>query len=200
MHGERGGASLQGGQKARGDGTRRADPWLERFAARDRDAIREAEALVTRIVSCRSFGVGPAEREDLVQETLTQVWEAIEGPQFDPSLSFESFVRIVATRRCIDWRRCRKHTCELPVNQTAPGEDPECSMLARERALLARRLLGALGPGCRELIRLHAVEGLTYGEIARLWNRSEGALRVQMCGCLARARRILATIRGGTRL
>jgi RNA polymerase sigma factor (sigma-70 family) len=170
---------------------RAVDPWLRRFAARDGAAILEAEALVARIVAYRGFGFGRAEREDLVQEAMAQIWEAIGGGRFDAARSFEAFVRTVATRRCIDGHRSRRATSELSPHLVSPEADPESALLARERAEVGRRLLSGLGDGCRELIRLHATEGLTYAEIGRRLQRSEGALRVQMSECLSRARRLL---------
>jgi RNA polymerase sigma factor (sigma-70 family) len=171
--------------------TQTVDPWLRRFAARDGAAILEAETLVARIVAYRGFGFGRAEREDLVQEAMAQIWEAIGGGRFDTGRSFEAFVRTVATRRCIDGHRSRRATSELSPHLVSPEADPESALLARERAEVGRRLLSGLGDGCRELIRLHATEGLTYAEIGRRWQRSEGALRVQMSECLSRARRLL---------
>jgi len=49
------------------------DVWLERFMGRDPEAILEVERLVDRIVALRGFGVSRPEREDLVQESLTQI-------------------------------------------------------------------------------------------------------------------------------
>jgi RNA polymerase sigma factor (sigma-70 family) len=167
------------------------DPWLSRFAAREGAAIVEAEALVARIVAYSGFGFGRAEREDLVQEAMAQIWEAIGNGRFDTGRSFEAFVRTVATRRCIDGRRSRRATTELSPLLVSGDADPESALLARERIEVGRRLLSGLGEGCRELIRLHANEGMTYAEIGRRWQRSEGALRVQMSECLSQARRLL---------
>ncbi|HYV85801.1 MAG TPA: sigma-70 family RNA polymerase sigma factor [Patescibacteria group bacterium] len=178
------------------DAGRNVDPWLRRFAARERDAIAETERLVARIVGHRGFHIGRAEREDLVQETMTQVWQAIGSGRFDAAQSFEAFVRTVATRRCIDWRRSRRATTDLSPALAAPDADPESSLLAKERVRVGQQLLAGLGEGCRDLIRLHATEGLAYAEIARRWGRSEGALRVQMSDCLSRARRLLEAMRG----
>ena len=179
--------------RAEGDpsAAQEVDPWFRKFAALDGAAIVEAQALVARIVAYRGFGFGRAEKEDLVQEAMAQIWEAIGGGRFDSGRSFEAFVRTVATRRCIDGHRSRRATSELSPHLVSREADPESALLARERVEVGRRLLSELGEGCRDLIRLHATEGLTYAEIARQWRRSEGALRVQMSECLSRARRLL---------
>ena len=173
------------------------DPWLERFAARDRQAIGEVQRLAERVVAFRGFGVPRAEREELVQETLTQIWQGIAAAGFDRARSFESFVRAVASRRCIDWRRTRRTLVELPGDARAREADPEKHLLAEERAAIGRKLLASLGDRCQELIRLHAQEDLTYAEIASRWGRSEGALRVQMSECLSRARLLFKRMREG---
>lgn len=164
------------------------DAWLERFMARDPGAILEVERLIARIVAFRGFGVFRPEREDLVQESLTQIWEAVALPGFDRGQSFEAFVRTVASRRCLDWRRVRRANVTLSPDLADQGKSPESALSERQRAALGRSLLAGLGEGCRELIRLHAIEDMTYGEIADRWGRTEGALRKQMSGCLARAR------------
>ncbi|HEV8122508.1 MAG TPA: sigma-70 family RNA polymerase sigma factor [Candidatus Polarisedimenticolia bacterium] len=174
------------------------DPWLRRFAAHETRSVSEVEALVARIVSYRGFGFTTAEREDLVQESMAQLWESIGGDRFDPGRSFEAFVRTLATRRCIDLRRGRRATSELSPELVSSEADPEAALLARERLETGRRVLKGLGERCRELIRLHAGEGLTYAEIGRRWDRSEGALRVQMCECLSQARRRLRDITART--
>ena len=59
-----------------------------------------------------------------------------------------------------------------------------------------------LSDACRELIRMRGREGLSYRQIARRQERTEGAVRNQMSRCLARARQILEEIdpgQGGVR-
>ncbi len=168
---------------------------VRRFLAHDRATTARVQALVTRIVSFRGFFVPRHERPDVVQEVLLDLWDAVSRPGFNARDSFEAFARTVTYRRCTDWRRARRPTVtiESPIVDGARG--PEAHALARERFLLGVRILGRLGQGCRELIRLHTTEGLTYSEIGARLGRSEGALRVQMHGCLDEARRELARLR-----
>lgn len=165
-----------------------ADPWLGRFLAEDRQALREVERLIARIVSCRAFGIPPADRQDLVQECLMQIWEGVALPGFDRARSFEAFVRTVASRRCLDWRRVRRLTVALPADLTDGAAGPDAEYSRAQRAALGQVLLDGLGDGCREVIRLHAVENLSYAEMAARLGRTEGALRKQMSDCLGRAR------------
>jgi RNA polymerase sigma factor (sigma-70 family) len=165
-----------------------ADPWLGRFLEQDRQALREVERLIARIVSSRAFGIPSSDRQDLVQECLMQIWEGVALPGFDRDRSFEAFVRTVASRRCLDWRRVRRLTVALPADLPSGAAGPDAAYSEAQRAALGRALLDGLGNGCREVIRLHAVENLSYAEISARLGRSEGALRKQMSDCLGRAR------------
>ncbi len=166
-----------------------------RFLARDAATVDGVAELVKRIVGFRGFFIPAAERQDVVQEVLLQLWDAAGRPGFDPRGSFEAFVRTIAYRRCIDWRRARRPL--EPLDPALPDglTGPEAQLLARERILLGSRVLALLKESCRELIKLHVTQRLTYAEIARRLHRSEGALRVQMVECLGEARKVLARIR-----
>ena len=143
------------------------------------------------MVRFRGYGIPVGDREDVVQETLLQIWEAVRQPQFDPSRKFESFVQTVAARRCIDRMRTRRTTVPLNPGLVHTATGPLGSLMRTERVELARKVLDSLKKACRELIRLHVAEKKTYGQIAEDLGRSEGALRVQMHQCIRDARKIL---------
>jgi RNA polymerase sigma factor (sigma-70 family) len=167
------------------------DPVLEGFLAEDRQALGRVERLADRVVSSPRFGLPPEDRRDVVQETLLDLWSAVERPGFDVERPFEPFVCSVACRRAIDWLR-RKRRTEPLVDSPAPREEgPEARTLHADRLRLGRLVLLDLGRACRELIRLHAVERRTWADIGRQLGRSEGALRVHMHGCLRKARECL---------
>ena len=161
------------------------------FVSRQPRAVSETRELVARIVAFRAYAVPPGDREDIVQEVMLQLWQAVEEPNFDLDRNFRGFIQVVAIRRCIDWTRTHKPTGGLPphVAQREPG--PLEQLVRDERIDVLREVLDRLGEGCRELIRLHVAEERTYGQIAELWGRSEGALRVQMFQCIRQARQIL---------
>jgi DNA-directed RNA polymerase specialized sigma24 family protein len=68
---------------------------------------------------------------------------------------------------------------------------PDDEILAKERRKLAQEIFSELKQPCRELLALRAGRGLTYGQMAQLLGRSEGALRTQSYYCLKQARAIL---------
>jgi len=158
--------------------------------------MAHVDELVRRVVRYEGYAIPGHEREDVAQEVLLQLWLAVARPDFDHQQSFDAFIRAVACRRCIDWRRRRRAVVELKADPIDGARGPEETVSEVERLRIGRRVLARLSPACRELIRLHAAEERTYGEIGSMQRRSEGALRVQMHACLKAARAIRADIEG----
>ena len=158
--------------------------------------MAHVEGMVRRVVRYEGYAIPWDEREDVAQEVLLQLWLAVARPDFDHEQSFEAFLRAIACRRCIDWRRRRRAMVELKPDLIDRGRGPEEMTSEVERLRIGRRVLARLSPACRELIRLHAAEEKTYGEIGSMLRRSEGALRVQMHACLKAARAIRAEFEG----
>lgn len=164
------------------------------FRRGDPEATREVRRRIERIVAFRGYHIPAEERRDLVQESATQIWQAVKSPGFDEGGGFWGLVEVVTARRSIDWlRRRRPETAE--VSEARSGADgPLESALARERERLASAALARLGKPCRELIHLHVGLGKPYGELEGVFGKSAGALRVQMLRCIREARRILAEL------
>jgi RNA polymerase sigma factor (sigma-70 family) len=177
------------------------DPAFRRFLAGDAETIRAAARTVASIVRFRAYFIPAGERADLEQDTLLHLWRAIGAPGFSFCNSFDGLVRSIAYRRCIDWRRTRRAISPLGCEPLDPAESADRRLLREESEDLGRRIIDRMRGPCRELFRLHAVEGLGYGEIAAIQGRSETALRTQMSACLKEARAALARLReaGGER-
>ena len=142
----------------------------------------------------RGYRMPAADKKDLEQEIMTQLWQAVSRSSFDAGEQFWGFVEVVTARRCIDWARGRYvkgREVELDESQPAIGPGPLGTTLAQERLELAHAALAQLAKPCRDLIYLHVGLGKSYSELAEQFNKSEGALRVQMHRCIARARQLL---------
>jgi RNA polymerase sigma-70 factor (ECF subfamily) len=163
----------------------------QRFAAGEPEATQLVWKRVSRILAYRAYSIPAEDRRDLVQEIVTQVWLAATRPGFDAARGFWGFVEVVSTRRCIDWMRARRSAEPVDPDHPETSPSPLDRLLSRERADRAQAALGRLPRACRELIYLHAGLGKSYGEIAFLLGKSEGALRVQMFRCLQHARQVL---------
>lgn len=178
---------------------------VERFRTGDARAASEIRTRVRRILSFRAYGIPKEDRADLEQLVMTQLWRAVARPGFAAE-GFWGLLEIVVSRRCIDWIRAQRPEEELEAAEavSADGPDPLAGVIRKERIALAEAALAKLPAECRRLIRLRVVEERSYEEIARLWRRSAGSLRVSMHRCVRRAGRILRELskegRGGSSL
>lgn len=171
---------------------RTSEDWGRRISRGEPEAIHHVRARVRRILSSRHLRIATQEREDLEQEIMTSIWQAVNRPGFDFAAGFWGFVEVVAARRCIDWVRARRTHHEATEDALKDGrEGPLQRVLADERTRLALDALAALDPPCRKLITMRLDEGLSYREMSLALSKSEGALRVQMYRCVRRVQQIL---------
>lgn len=153
------------------------------------EAVQSVYRRIRRIVAFRGFGIPRADREEIEQETMKQLWEAVAEPSFALGPGFGGFVDQLAARRCIDWyRRCRSSSESLDRQVEAREPDPLARVLSRERIELASEALASLDTPCRRLLDLRVGAGLSFREISRRLGRSPGALRIQMYRCVRRVR------------
>ncbi len=122
-------------------------------------------ALATRIVG------NQAEGEDVVQETLLQVWH--KAKLYDPTRSSVStWLVLLARSRAID--RLRSRRVAERTAQSAHAENARAytspkgaeDVLSRERRERVRRELDALPAEQRQVLEMAFFEGLTQSEIA----------------------------------
>lgn len=160
---------------------------LVRYLAGDPAAIANIRDQARRVVHAKGYFVPFAEREDILQEILLNVYRAASAPGFRLQHGVNAFVRTLAHRRCVDWVRLHRRD-DSPARSVTPlAGGPEEDVLQRERLQIAGQVLETLPPGCRKLIVQRFVEGRSYTEISRLQGRSEHALRNQLYKCLKKA-------------
>jgi RNA polymerase sigma factor (sigma-70 family) len=176
---------------ATADVSDRAELCARRLRRGEPRAVDEVRSRVDRILAHRGLGMSQADRDDLRQEVMIQVWQAVNRPGFDPTAGFWGFVELVTARRCVDWLR-RTARPEMEAAEP-PGavHVPSLALLGRERLRLASLALSALDAPCRELISLHLEDGKGYRELSEILGKSQGALRVQMYRCIRRARKLV---------
>lgn len=161
---------------------------LEAFVARDAQEVRSLEAIARDVVNRRAFGLDPAERDDLVQETMAQLWAACTREDFRLGSTLEGLVRTIAAARCIDHFRRRRWQQEIDEALPADTDDP-LDTIDRERLGLAvRKAVESLRPLCRELIRRHFEGGERYEDMARSMDKAASTLRVHMFRCMRQLR------------
>jgi len=171
-----------------------SESWGRRLQRGEAAAVREVRKRVDRILAHGGLAIPKPEREDLGQEVLTEIWQAVNRRRFDFAGGFWGFVEVVTSRRSIDYLRARREQSSIPGDVTSGEKGPLSRALDQERAHLASEVLSALDDSCRELITLRLRNDLSYREIANLTGKSEAALRVQLHRCLRRARKLLDSI------
>ena len=157
----------------------------------DPDGISRVRDRVARIISSGRIDVPVDEREDLVQEVLAELWQAVNRKGFDFAAGFWGFVEVVTARRCIDWLRLRRQRGLVPDDLVDCDGTQLDGVLAAERSEIVAEVLEELNPECRQVILMRMKGGLSYRAMSRELGRSEGALRVQVYRCIHVARRIL---------
>ena len=130
-----------------------------------------------------------ATAEDLAQEVFLRVYRA--RKQYSPSAKFTTWLFRIATNLALNSMRDNRHrqkdvSIDAP---TSPDEDaapmqlpaPEMRidehMMERDRADFIRGVIAALPEKQRVAVLLHKYEEMDYGEIARILDCSESALK-----------------------
>jgi RNA polymerase sigma-70 factor (ECF subfamily) len=160
---------------------------IVRWQAGDEEAfeelIRRHESRVYRLLY-RMMG-NKEDAEDLTQETFLSLHR--HGHRFRAEARFSTFVYRVAANAALNRRRSlgrgRARIGKLRTRQDA-GDDlpssprnPEDSALGAELSEHVRGALDGLSPSLRMPIVLYDIEGLAYGEIAKVLGIAEGTVK-----------------------
>lgn len=128
-----------------------------------------------------------ATAEDLAQEVFLRVYRA--RKQYSPSAKFTTWLFRIATNLALNSVRDNRHR-RMDVSIDAPVEEDEAPrelparemrideyMVERDRAQFIRRAIAALPEKQRVAVLLHKYEEMDYGEIAKVLECSESALK-----------------------
>jgi RNA polymerase sigma-70 factor (ECF subfamily) len=124
------------------------------------------------------IGRGPADAEDLVQETLIALHTR--RHTYDRSQLLTPWVYAIARYRLVDYlRRTRASIRDVPVEEAgevAAADDP----MAVESALDLEELMGQISPKVSQAIRYVKLEGLSVSETAARTGMSPSAVKVSV--------------------
>jgi RNA polymerase sigma-70 factor, ECF subfamily len=128
-----------------------------------------------------------ATAEDLAQEVFLRVYRA--RKQYSPSAKFTTWLFRIATNLALNSVRDNRYR-RMQVSIDAPVEEDETPiqvpardmridehMVERDRAEFIRRAIATLPEKQRVAVLLHKYEEMDYGEIARILECSESALK-----------------------
>lgn len=147
------------------------------------ELIRRHESRVYRLLY-RMMG-NKEDAEDLTQETFLSLHR--HGHRFRAEARFSTFVYRVAANAALNRRRSlgrgRARVDKLKTRQEA-GDDlpsaprnPEDATLGQELSGHVREALETLSPSLRMPVVLYDIEGLAYGEIAKVLGIAEGTVK-----------------------
>ncbi len=130
-----------------------------------------------------------AELEDIEQEVLLELTEALRAGRFRGASQLRTYVRTYVHHKCIDRLRARSRRrwvdiSELDLPSPAPSALED---LARSESVeLALRILEQMPESCRELWRM-LQQGMSYKDMSRRLEVTEGTLRARVLRCRRRA-------------
>ena len=122
-------------------------------------------------------GRGPADCEDVVQETLLAMH--LKRDTWDEAQPIGPWVRAIARHKLLDHLRRRGFHDHLDIDDhiesLALSDEPDA-----DTAIDSQRLLAGLPPRQRRIVEEISIEGRRAAEVARLLGMSEGAVRVAL--------------------
>jgi len=129
------------------------------------ECLREHGPALWRVVS--SYAARGPEHDDIAQEVLLAVWQAL--PRFRGESSLKTFVLRIAHNRCLSlaWQRARRPSASIAELAHLPDPRPAVDeqVAARQRTKRLFEHLRTLPLGQRQVLGL-ALEGLSHAEIA----------------------------------
>lgn len=153
-----------------------SDSELLILSRKSHDAMREMIVRHSRLVRvcARPLFLAGGDNEDLVQEGMIGLLDAIRS--YDPELgaSFEAFAALCIRRRMISAVRAATALKHAPLNESVPydarlpaASDPEAELIGREGLReLTDALQASLSPTERTVLSLY-LEGCSYREISQ---------------------------------
>ena len=140
----------------------------------------------------------PADAEDLVQETFTDLWKS--AKRYNPALSGEqTFIGVLARRRAIDFARKQERQPllePLPDAEFLPLTGASSSAARRCHNVDIRNLLSQLPSETKTLFSLHFDQGLTHPEIVSRTGMPLGTVKTRIRRGLVEARNLLRHLAG----
>lgn len=165
---------------------------VARLIQGDRSILHEVGQWARQIVRARVYRLSREEEDDLVQETVAQVWSAAGRDAFALRVGLKPFVRKVAAARAVDRLRRRRPNAELDPNLCDRVPDPYENALRRDEEARLAWALQSLDDPCRQLIRAHYFEDRSYESLAAEEGRAVSTLRVRLFHCMQALRKLAA--------
>lgn len=139
-------------------------------------------------VSVALLGWQDPEAEDVVQETFSAALLGLKGFEFRSSIY--TWLNQICVRQC--YRRIRtrsqlalgtENDLAVILGQTAHDESGALGELQAERKNWLMKAVASLDQGCRSLVTLRDLEGLSYADVARKIKAPLGTVMSRLSRC-----------------
>jgi RNA polymerase sigma-70 factor (ECF subfamily) len=161
---------------------------VERVLEGGDEAVAEVRRWVRGAVSPYRARLA-AEQEDLEQEVLVELTQALRAGRFRGESTLATYVRRMVHYKCLNLLRQRRARTWVDVEELdlpALGADPLEQTAARDSVETALRVAAGMPEDCRRIWAM-VIEGTSYREIGRRLGIAEGAVRVRALRCRRRA-------------
>ena len=134
-----------------------------------------------------------SDAEDITQEVFLKAWKAISKYK-STGAPFVAWLIVIARNQIADYYKKRKKLVSLDEIEACGGSVETSTPTMVEDSLDQRETREAvlkLKGDKQKVILMHFIDGFSYGEIAKLLHKSEGAVRVIQYRALNDLRQIL---------
>ena len=134
-----------------------------------------------------------ADAEDITQEVFIKAWKAIDKYRYTGA-SFMAWLTTIAHNLIADHYRARKKLTSLgeaEASDNTAEASPEAMVEVTLNRIYIRNAIFKLKKEKQKVILMRFIDGFSYGEIAKVLNKSEGAVRVIQYRALNDLRRVL---------
>jgi RNA polymerase sigma-70 factor (ECF subfamily) len=148
----------------------------DRPAALFQEVYRDHAGLLARVA--RGFTDSGADRDDLLQDILVALWQAL--PHFKGQAKLSTYVYRVAHSTALNWKRSRqRYRQKVERFALAPADADEPGSPDRERLEWLYARIRELSPADRSLIMLH-LDQVPYADIADITGLTESNVGVRL--------------------
>jgi len=144
------------------------------------------------VLFSRRLSIPADEREDLLQETLQDLFTRASRPDFQLRESLSGLVKTIAAARCVDWWRRVGRVRDRDRRMASRGESPpplhDEQVLDHLDGARAWRAVDAMDPACRRLIRRRLIDDYDYEAISRMTGVKVPTLRSRFYECMRKLR------------
>jgi RNA polymerase sigma factor (sigma-70 family) len=150
---------------------------LRRFLSGEPDACNVVEGGVRRIALYWNAPFSREDREDLIQQTLMEIYLAIAKPEFELKQNLLALARKIAARRCIDQMRKYRPIDPIDDQHKASNPSPYKDLELKDEIHQIRLALDGLDSNDREVIRRRFLKEESYSVIVTELGRDENYWR-----------------------